>query len=989
MTERHRKTNSPSGIRRDDVGLWFFRLSRRRREKFNYTPSRQRNEGPFVTDAQCIGVHDASKNRVVLVETESGVLAGHRFRKPGEDRDRIHNNSVVEHLTKTIRNLEANVDAGTPSCRVYTSHDNEWRSAKIVDLDDRFVISDIAMQIAEADPTTFHIEIEISFTPDSRVVVSYWPRGATRTYSLENCIDDVLYHLGTLDFIPKLTVLGTVVIDVEPDSLDLDDARASTTELCGNLLDDPTEADDGYEDALLLIQQLLMQPLDDNRVSWLTRTYRPDFARMVGLRQGEPVVGILAAEQLVQVASSGMATDPEVDNVDAFAAALTHYLCAHAAAHARTGPAVISRVCNLMTEWTTRESVRPYQTRLAVDATRLSPEAMDRLDALVIRAPWLESLVINRPRGREVRIELSDDDLVVTLALIRPRTTYVRAGHNVRKGGTPIFHERFATLAADALTQRYKLSASVAESAEEHPWLIDYLARTCERLFFLPTEARRALQVLAPLISAAEAVEKYCAEAESKMAVLSDIVTLVDHPPSYPPRLVLVNTNAMSRIAVECGGVPAELAEFAPDVDLATKYVSTTLLPLEWKTAPPEVELRTSTQRQHVDVPIRGSMSTGTQADTEWIDPALFRGRREQLVRLQSVMRMDRTLRPPTAIFGPRRAGKTTLAVHSCRLGVKGEYLAGFVVIDMYNDVDGTRPDGYSKRFSALLGARLTEEVGVEFSLTSDDPIDALVELDAALAGALPIGIVLDEFDTLLSAEPDSEFRRLATRLGGRRWTNLVVIATVQRFHRSASDLHTWEFVECREDLSWRDALTYFCPPILDCEIGARGAFSLTAPIMLPSLLRSVVERVGHRPYFWGRVRNQIENHFVAEGGYAVVAADRAHEIIDAIVTADPFLALPLQDTTGIPLAECRRRDLFSDGERRILASFASAARRGIPLTSAQEIGGPEAAQELLDRAYVKMEGQQIAIAVPLFAEFLAVHANEFALFAAAGAGTS
>lgn len=964
-----------------------FRVQRKPRSRADFYLADHADNGPFTTRNQALAAYDIADDRLVIAETTSGVFFRSLITRTGESAQRIRSDHIKDFLTERITRLASRHPATLPGCEVYVSHDDAWRTLPVTLGDAIFNIGATAEYFSDVDASTIHFIVVLADRPGHSITVEYWPASA-RTYSLESCVDSVVHVLGTLAWSNDRRILiAPQVRKLLPDSVSLVEAVSSTFALSKSLLDVQVAGADGRTEAVQLIQQLLMEPWDvADRPLWLARNYHPDFQVMIQMRQGKTAAAILAAEYLVGCACHA-SSDRNVDvhEIDsearAFAQAMTCYMRAHAGANAINAPSVTSRICNLIFEWTTRQTVRPYQPRLGLDGRKLTPEALDRLDRLVRFAPWLEYYVEIRPKGRLLRIELSDEDLVTTLALVRPRNSYVRvSGLRSVKQNT---RRNFVDVSPAAFNARYVLPPQLVDAMQAAPQLLNDIARACEKLYFNPAEARRAVQVLSPVPGIANVIDQYATIAEADRASINEITVLMDYPVNLPPRLVAVNTSPSSRALIEVGGVTAELAEFTLDIERATKFTTTPIWLDDNESEMGAVSLVAGDSRKGLSLKKRSFESSGSMCDSEWVNPDLFRGRQHQLVRLSGIMRAGVTTHPPIAIFGPRRAGKTTLAVHACRRGTSSGALSDFVVIDMFSDVDGTRPLGYPERWADVMDRRISSKIDSFNAIPGSDPIDVLRQIDDHLDGKPMLGIVLDEFDTLLSADPDSELRWLVTRLGKLRWKNLAVIATVQRFHRSSSELETWEFVECREDLTWRDGLTYFCPPLRDCENKGGKVASLEAPVVLPRTFADVVaDRVGYRPYFWGRVRAQLENWFVAEEGYAVIDRGLIDEVLDNIVTADPFLALPLQSTAGMRIAECRRRDLFSDGERRILAHFARSGRKGMPAEEAVSIGRAESVSELIDRGYMRIDGKQLCLAIPIFGEFLVRHAEEFDLAA-------
>jgi hypothetical protein len=811
-------------------------------------------------------------------------------------------------------------------------------------------------------------------------VIEYWPSPAVspHVYDLLASAVQVLTILGRLE--PNQVKLAhPAPRTLEPaDTVSLLTCLPETLDRARELLGTPLSSDvDGQAEARAVLQQMLMDPQDNDRCGWVVRHHHADADTIAGLRQGKSALAILVAETLVgQACAAEDNGDPESDR--AFATALTAYLRAHVGENANNRPRITSRVCNLIFEWITQTFHRPFPQRVALDLSRSSATAMDRFNRLVLLAPWFEYLVKKRPLSNKVRISLAPHDLLTLLATIRPRTTYVGATGQSRYGEV----RRLAASGLDVarLTASYDLDAGFLAAVDQHRWLADDLARAAEKMFYAPNEALRAVQVLEPLGELARLVNDYATSAvAAREATLSDAAVLVDSPPGLPPRPVLINTNPIGRLSADLGGFALELAEFAPGTLHAVNYTTTPI----WLSDPSgPLPLTAGEDSCPVNLPQREAVRRGSDPATEWVDESLFRGRKDQLAVLTGIMRPDVSQRLPVAVFGPRRAGKTTLAVHACRQGIRLGLVENFIKIDMYVDVDGTKPDGYAERFAEVLVKAFRAKFDLDLDAATRDPIAVLIEADKVLQQRGTGAVVLDEFDTLLSADEGSDLHNLALRLGSLTWTSIVLIATVQRFHRDAANMSTWQFVECPADLSWTECLTYFCPQLVGLPKVSDGVVVLDAPVVLPRNVRDVVsERLGFRPYFWGRLRQQLENYLVADGRYAVADRDTLEHIINGFVEADPFLCLPSQDTAGVSQAECRRRDLYSQEEKRILAHMAMTGTTSITEKDAREIGGVEAVLELIDRAHLRRDPDQLRLAVPLFGEYLERHSLYFAAF--------
>ncbi|WP_067654888.1 ATP-binding protein [Nocardia harenae] len=953
-----------------------FQLQRAPRKKSPLYLTADRG-GPFVVMNQSLGAYDVAGSRLVLVETMSSVFHNSVWQQEGDSNKRIETAAVAEFLSQRINRLKSRTLPSDIAGEIFTSCDGLWQPIPVERNEGALLIGELTKRFVHCEPVP-HVVVAISGGPGNTVTVEYWPARAL-SYSLESCVDSVLHALFTLGWMKQLQIIMTprpVVLELA--SVSLDDAAHHTLRMARTLLIDSPADEAGRADSVRLIQQMLMDPWEEDRPSWLARTYRPSFDLMIEMRQGKPTAAALVAEHLVSRACDPVLADAESTDLHStshqFAMAITCFLHTHVAAHSMTNPRVTSRICNLIHEWINRERTRPYQPRYALDCRNLPPFALDRLDAIVRYAPWLEYYVERRPRGRFLTVRLSDDDVVKTLALIRPRNSVIRVSS--RPGAYTSYRRKFIDVGPDMLTTHFELPEQLAKLAQNSPTLVNDLARVCEKLFISPSDARAATQVLDDVPGISVLIDRYAEVAEAERSGLGEITVLIDHPPGMASRPVLVNTSQSSRAVAEICGLTVELAEFTLDIERAAKF-ATSPLPIGAASAvDPALTLTVAGAVEQIPNEVRSSVARGTSCDKEMVDLELFRGRRDQLIRLSGTMRPDVTLRQPMAIFGPRRAGKTTLAVHACRRGVQNGALSGYCVIDMFSGPDGTRTEGYVERLAEVVARRVAAEIAVEIDTVRSDPIEVLRQLDAALEGSPPFGIVFDEFDILLVAEPESDLRRLVSRLGKLRWKNLVVIGTVQRFHRSAAELEAWEFVECREDLSWRDGLTYFCPPLTRCETSGGGHIDLNAPVVLPRLFQDqIFSRIGLRPYFWGRLRAQLENYFAADEGYAVVDQELIQHVLDNIVTADPFLMLPLQSSAGLSWEECRLKDLFTEDEKSVLSVFAHSRRHSIPLA---EFADRESIFSLEDRGYLRREGKQTALAVPIFGEFLVAHAASF-----------
>ena len=265
---------------------------------------------------------------------------------------------------------------------------------------------------------------------------------------------------------------------------------------------------------------------------------------------------------------------------------------------------------------------------------------------------------------------------------------------------------------------------------------------------------------------------------------------------------------------------------------------------------------------------------------------------------------------------------------------------------------------------------------GVTVHTDGADLVETLLDLDDALDGGPPAAVALDELDVLLLPEQGSGGRHMANRLGNTVFHNLVVMGTVQRFHRSVHEFKNWQTVECPADLSWADGVTYFFGPLRDPRGGPRVEW-LDRVGVTPRLFADEIEpAVGLRPYFWGRLRAELESVVRADLSRSRLAdVHLVRSSVAKLVTDDAHLGHVMEDGEELTPAERRRRDLLSVEERRILRRFAEAERpgRAVSVSEAERIGGRAAVDELVDRAYLTLDPAQgrLRIAVRIYEDFL------------------
>jgi hypothetical protein len=821
--------------------------------------------------------------------------------------------------------------------------------------------------------------------------------------TLMQMVERLGYHDAlTLDFqdTPVATIQSTSGAGSERDSLSCQlrtfaRARALLPDHETPPDDAPTRADHlhALDD---FVQSVMRDPDDHSRVSRLLRAYPQPADDVIATRLGRLVTSLVVAELCIEATFPVVSGSPgpreradlerlqavlfaDAEPLDVFTDALTSFIRAQVTEHARTRARGVSRILNLVAEWLAGAQLRPHQARMSIDARALDGYRLALLREILRRAPWLAWYVTNRTGPRRTVIRLDHVGFLEVLGLARPRTRYV-PGMNSAASNPGNWRSITGQLDLSDLLERFEFDTRVAECLAEEPRLLDDLARACEVMYHLPWQTRRAVQSLSELGPLARQLDDLVARgADQRMADLDDIAVVVDAPGGLAPRVCLVNADGIRRSQVELSEESRfSLAEYAVAIPDAASYMTA---PYVLSQGTRRIGLRDGERERTVAITPRSGLDSGSGSDSEWVDATLFRGRHEQLRQILGTMHPASALRVPVAVFGPRGAGKTTLAVHACRQGVRRGWLSGFVKVDLFVDPEDLEGEAYLDSLTKVLVDKAINDLSLDLAGSPGDPAGVLDAIDKAAEGA-PVGIILDEFDRLLSHGQDSPLQRLAVRLGGKRWRNLTVIATIQRFYRNASELETWQLIGCPADLTWRDGITYFAPPLLAVDEGARVVGELRGPLVLPVAFRDFVHRrLGLRPYFWGRLRRRLESELLMTGGYAVADPTVIDLVIDDFIDGNQYLDQPLQESDGVSLSEARRRDLFTEAEKLVLACFATSDRKRLEVSEAVRAGGPRGVQELQERAYATVRDGQLELAVPLFGEYLRAHALDFEEF--------
>ncbi|MER6617537.1 hypothetical protein [Streptomyces xantholiticus] len=670
-------------------------------------------------------------------------------------------------------------------------------------------------------------------------------------------------------------------------------------------------------------------------------------------RYGHQVVALLVLERELEKRF----TKPRTADAGVFADALTTYLLALNQASPQTAPWAWQHIVRYVREYLMARRLR--QTRSS-SITSVPASARALWEELAQRMPWIRWLADPAldPKGA---ITVSPAGLVDLLVLLRPRQAPVVSEQRRHSPDTGV-RDR-------PLPGRFTRLYQIAEPALTSP-LLDALAKALGPLLHDPALSARMVQALTlpPKVRAA-VDERVAAEIKDETVAEHLLAVRVDDQES--PKVLLVNLSPHTGLYIRLDGEPTRLATCAIEQEGAFNYCS---IPVPITR---DSQALLGSRTVALDAPLV-PLATSTNVTLPALPADLFRGRQQQLARLGRIIG-GLGPRAGSLVFGTRRAGKSSLAYQAAR----DPRLRGQLWIDLSNTRKTVHDFGeWNRAICRVLAAQARRHLRITVDTEGRDLVELLADLDQACDGGAPVAVVLDELDVLLLPEQGSDGRRTAGRLGSLVCHNLVLIGTVQRFHRSVHELKTWQSVECPADLSWADGITYFLGPLADRTEGPRVEWLRRAGVTPRHFATEIVPRIGLRPYFWARLRNDLEGHIHDDraGSRLITEASLRHHL-DRLVVEDPHLNMVIDDGAELDPDERRRRDLFSVDERRILARFAvmPATRKTLPLSEALRVGGEAAVNELIDRAYLSyVHGRdQLRTAVPIYHTFLRARATD------------
>ncbi|MGY1650907.1 hypothetical protein [Geodermatophilus sp. SYSU D01119] len=676
---------------------------------------------------------------------------------------------------------------------------------------------------------------------------------------------------------------------------------------------------------------------------------RVGVADLERVRHGRQAVALLLVENEIERRVAG-----EPGDTVCFADALTAFAADRARATRETNAIAVNRIRNLVESWLTGQPRGVNDTGLRLRESAVAADA-DAWEQLCTAAPWVAWLA---PEDDGLAVALTAAGMVDVLTVLRPRQVLER----IQTAGTVGWRLVVAPLPA-RWSAVYRITDAAPSLAE-----LDGLAASVETLLGDPAETARRAQEhrLSPPLQ--HVLDERMGQESADQAGLDDL--LVVHDQGGTARVVLVNRSPRGRLPLVVDGEAVTLGPFAAGHARATGYVS---LPLA-TAATLEVSVGADTRTlvlpdTRLDPPVS---VTASDIPTE-----LFRGRAEELAVLSSTLEGPGP-RVGSLVHGTRRAGKSTLANEFSRRGERGA-----VWLDL-GDTPTTVADfgGWQASVTRQLRRSVRRHLGLTLPAETTDLVELLQDLDDALDGGPPVPVVLDELDVLLLPEQGSDGRRTAGRLGAQTFTNLALVGTVQRFHRSVHEFKIWQSVHCPADLTWSDGVSYFLGPLADDGEGLTVRGLSRAAVSPRDFAEQVHPVTGLRPYFWAQLRYRLEGEVRADpGAPRLCGTGSIRRHLETLATADPHLSLVLDTDTELTAEERRRQDRFSEGERRILCLFAqtTGARLDIGLESALEAGGQAAVDELLDRDYLTWgrPGHELRTAVPVYLQYLRAHVTD------------
>ncbi len=630
-------------------------------------------------------------------------------------------------------------------------------------------------------------------------------------------------------------------------------------------------------------------------------------------------------------------------------------------------PAGLARTLTLIDSWIAR-NISASPTRFPYRPPRANHEHRRRLAALIHAAPWVAFRLGSNPDYLKPRLTV--DQMIEAATVARPGFEIVSAQRAT--GGHSLVPRSGIGAAQAVLVVDDVPIATIGALIEAASLIVGSPGDAFERLAEMPVEMRQRFEAATQF-----AARLYDAPITALRVVVDPVVG----------QAVAINTDPSTGMRVTIG--TEQGFELAP---------CTTTHSESWRYASPMfpfndeiIVASVGDEQVRLEVPERPGIDLDSAASNVTIALPMFRGRTRELAAINhAAIDAAPHARKPVVIFGNRRAGKTTLAHRALRAAADKGTICARLTIDV---VDGVGADGTTGAdLSARLASKLTRALRRELKKQDvelpdlgseiDDFVDLLVELDEAWDPAVPpLGLLLDELDSLFYDREDGPVYALAARLGNIGLRNIALLGTVQRHGHEANVLKEWHAVSCPATLTWKDAVEYFCGFLVE-ESKNPTVVVPYRPVVPPGLLNSqVVARLGLRPYFWGQLFTRLESE-ASVSGQSLMDEDPIRRAIDEIVENDTMLALFDQRETGLPVREARRQDVFSDIELALLAEFACATADHVDLHRVKKVLGVDAERAiggLTEREMLTRQGTNLVLAPPIFLERLRARQTMFA----------
>jgi hypothetical protein len=372
-----------------------------------------------------------------------------------------------------------------------------------------------------------------------------------------------------------------------------------------------------------------------------------------------------------------------------------------------------------------------------------------------------------------------------------------------------------------------------------------------------------------------------------------------------------------------------------------------------------------------VDLSQRPKMRPRRNLDQSHLSNEDFCGREELLREARDTLfEMDSS--PMIVIFGPRRAGKTTLGARIASDAVTSRDVAFSFEVDLGSDFDLTNPTALLPSLSRfVIGQALKQGIELSPHAAKDDFTSALIEIDEILShqGRKALAF-LDEFDVLCNRFSAPEMRETVRRLAARNWESLKIVCTVQRFSVEEMEFKQAHMIECSPDLSWADMLRYFAR----VGVERNSVRLLDEPIVTPDEIAEMLRpSIGLRPYWWAQIKTQLD---VETRTSSTLSRFASSELIAECIenlSEDSFLLQLQREGDESSSLNNRLQDLYSREEKLVLVHM---ARNNGTMVAKDAQGHVNALRELQGRYLVARSKDNWVAIDPVMMAYVAKNAD-------------